>query len=145
MSTVESILKELSEAQAKVDRLKADLFQAMLKDPAIAKSVPVGDRISHGTQTVRLVGDAPIVRRRNPSSHNGTSLRHTILEIADTFQSRFTAEMVRAKLEERQFKFNGKPKTAVRDAMYAIVKNKLGVRVAGHVKGTSAKYYERVQ
>ncbi len=145
MQTVEVIIKELGEAQAKVDRLKAELFQAMLKDPSIAKSLPVGGGVSNATQTVRLVGGGEITRKRNPSSDNGTSLRHTILEIADTFQSHFTAEMVRAKLEERRFKFTGKPKSAVRDAIYSIVKNGLGIRIAGKLKGSTAKYYERVR
>jgi len=131
---IESVLDKINEKQQKLEQ-----FKNMLRDPLFADLVA---ELGLGANNGGL-GQPRRPEKQNLSPNGSTGLRRAILELTKDWSNQFTIKQLAVRLGQEGFPFGRDPISAVRDALYHIVNNHLGLREVGQHKSGAAKHFER--
>jgi hypothetical protein len=125
--TLAQLDRTISETQSKLAKLEK--LRALLTDPEIGYTEPSSNGNSRRSSTKK----AP----------NANGLRSAILDL--NFLTPFTVSEVVKTLQNKNFDFDGRdPEHAVRDALYVMAKNRIGVKRTKQGTGGQPSVYEKV-
>src|SRR6266568_3419774 len=120
--TLEQLERTISETQSKLAKLEK--LRSLLLDPEVGYAEPSSNGHSHHSSSKKEPRRSAIPRTAPP---NANGLRSAILDL--NMLAPFTVRDVVKTLQNRNFDFEGRdPEHAVRDALYVMAKNHIGVR-----------------